>query len=241
MRRYYYDLHLHSCLSACADNDSTPYNIVGMAKLSGLDIVALTDHNTTANCPAFFRACEEYGMVAVGGMELTTSEDIHVVCLFPTLDDTMAFGKEIDGHRTKIKNKKEIFGEQFIVNEEDEVIGEDEFLLSVATDISIEDVLDYTLRHHGICFPAHIDRDSYSVTAVLGAFPLHLPFPAFELHDGEKEDDFRARYGLKNKTMICSSDAHTLEDIRDGEYYILLEDGLPDAQSVREALFQILR
>ena len=241
MRRYYYDLHLHSCLSACAENDATPFNIAGMAKISDLDIVALTDHNTTANCPAFFRACEEYGLVAVGGMELTTSEDIHIVCLFPTLDATMAFGEEIDAHRTKIKNRKEIFGEQFIVGEEDEVVGEDEYLLSVATDISIEDVAEYTLRHDGICFPAHIDRDSYSVTAVLGAFPMHLPFPAFELHDGGKEEDFRKRYGLTGKTMICSSDAHTLEGIRDGEYYILMEDGLPDAQAVRDALFQILR
>ena len=180
-------------------------------------------------------------MVAVGGMELTTSEDIHVVCLFPTLDDTMAFGNEVDAHRTKIKNKKEIFGEQLLVDEDDEVIGEDEHLLSVATDISIEDVSDYVSRHHGLCYPAHIDRDSYSVSAVLGAFPMHLPFSAFELHDGKKEEDFRMRYGLFEHHMICSSDAHTLEDIRDGEYYILLEDDLPDAQAVREALFQALR
>ena len=240
MRKYYYDLHLHSCLSACADNDQTPFNIAGMAKISGLDIVALTDHNTTANCPAFFRACEEYGLVAIGGMELTTSEDIHVVCLFPTLEDTMAYGKEIDAHRTKIKNRKEIFGEQYLIDENDEVIGEDPYLLSVATDISIEDVCDYVSRHNGICFPAHIDRDSYSATTVLGVFPLHLPFSLFELHDGGREEEFRTQYGLGNKKMICSSDAHTLEDIRDGEYYILLDD-LDEAQAIREALFREIR
>ena len=241
MRKYYYDLHLHSCLSACADNDQTPYNIVGMAKLSGLDIVALTDHNTTANCPAFFKACEEYGLVAVGGMELTTSEDIHVVCLFPTLENTMAFGTEMDAYRTKLKNRKEIFGEQYLVDENDEVIGEDPYLLSVATSISIEEVFDYVKKHNGICYPAHIDRDSYSVTAVLGVFPMHLPFPAFELHDGKKEDEMRERYGLQNKMMICSSDAHTLEDIRDGEYFILLEEGLCDADDVRRVLFEKFR
>lgn len=241
MRRYYYDLHLHSCLSACADNDMTPFNIVGMAKLSGLDIVALTDHNSTANCPAFFRACEEYGLVALGGMELTTSEDIHAVCLFVTLEDTMAFGEEIDAHRTKIKNRKEIFGEQYLIDENDEIIGEDPYLLSVATDISIEDVADYVTRHHGICYPAHIDRDSYSVTAVLGAFPTHLPFSLFELHDGAHEEQMRKRFELGQRLMICSSDAHTLDAIRDGEYSIMLEDGLADANAVREAIFEKLR
>ena len=241
MKRYYYDLHLHSCLSACADNDQTPYNIAGMAKLSGLDIIALTDHNTTANCPAFFRACEEYGLVALGGMELTTSEDIHVVCLFRTLSETMAFGNEVDTHRTKIKNRKEIFGEQLLVDENDEVVGEDPYLLSVATDISIEDVSDYVQKHNGICFPAHIDRDSYSVSAVLGSFPMHLSFPAFELHDGEREEEFRERYGLENKIMLSSSDAHTLEDIRDGEYFITLEEGLSDDDAIREAFFERFR
>lgn len=241
MRRYYYDLHLHSCLSACADNDMTPYNIAGMAKISGLDIVALTDHNSTANCPAFFRACEEYGLTALGGMELTTSEDIHAVCLFPTLEDTMAFGEEIDAHRTKIKNKKAIFGEQYLIGDDDEVIGEDEYLLSVATDISIEDVAEYVSRHHGFCYPAHIDRDSYSVTAVLGTFPLHLPFSIFELHDGKREAEFRERYGLGDKYMICSSDAHTLDGIRDGEYFIEMEEEFSDANAIREALFRKFR
>ena len=85
MKKYYYDLHVHSCLSPCGDDDNTPNNIAGMAKLCGLDIIALTDHNSTKNCPAFFKACEKYGLLPIAGMELTTSEDIHVVCLFERL------------------------------------------------------------------------------------------------------------------------------------------------------------
>ena len=241
MRRYFYDLHLHSCLSACADNDNSPANLAGMAKLSGLDIVALTDHNTTANCPAFFKACEELEIVAVGGMELTTSEDIHVVCLFPTLEAAMAFGEEMDAHRTKIPNKKHIFGDQLIMNEDDEVIGEDPYLLSVATDVSLEDVPDFVARHGGVCYPAHIDRQSNSVITTLGTFPPTPEFSLFELHDGQKEDEMRERYALGGKKMICSSDAHRLEDVRDGEYSILLEDGLTTPQQVRDALFRALR
>ena len=82
MNRYYYDLHIHSCLSPCGDNDNTPNNIAGMATLCGLNIVALTDHNSCKNCPAFFAAAKKYGIIPIAGMELTTSEDIHIVCLF---------------------------------------------------------------------------------------------------------------------------------------------------------------
>ena len=94
MSRYTYDLHVHSCLSPCADNDNTPNNIAGMATILGLNIIALTDHNTCKNCPAFFTAAKRYGLVPVAGMELTTSEDIHVVCLFENLEDA--------GHHHKI-------------------------------------------------------------------------------------------------------------------------------------------
>ena len=82
MNRYYYDLHIHSCLSPCGDDDSTPNNIAGMASLKGLQIVALTDHNTCKNCPAIMKKAEEYGVTEIPGMELTTSEEIHVLCLF---------------------------------------------------------------------------------------------------------------------------------------------------------------
>ena len=108
--RYPYDLHNHSCLSPCADNDNTPNNIVGMAYLCGLKIMALTDHNTAKNCPAFFEAAARYGIIPIAGMELTTSEDIHAVCLFPDLPSAMRFDEYIDSHRIKIKNRPEFFG-----------------------------------------------------------------------------------------------------------------------------------
>ena len=140
MNRYYYDFHIHSCLSPCGDDDMTPANIAGTAALAGLNLVALTDHNTVKNCPAFFKAARKYGIVAIAGMELTTSEDIHIVCIFEKLQEALMFGEEIDKHRTLIKNKAEIFGRQQILDEEDNVVGEEEHLLINATDISIEDV-----------------------------------------------------------------------------------------------------
>ena len=95
MSRYYYDFHVHSCLSPCADDDNTPNNLAGMAALCGINIMALTDHNSCKNCPAFFEAAKRNGIIPIAGMELTTSEDIHLVCLFPELDVAMEFDKSI--------------------------------------------------------------------------------------------------------------------------------------------------
>ena len=142
MSRYYYDLHLHSCLSPCGDNDNTPNNLVGMGVLAGLQIMALTDHNTCRNCPAFFEAAKKQGIVPVAGMELTTAEDIHMVCLFKTLDDASAFDEVLDGYRIPIPNRPEIFGRQLIMDEDDNVIGEVDNVLSFATSLSFDEEVD---------------------------------------------------------------------------------------------------
>ena len=171
MNRYYYDMHIHSCLSPCADDDNTPNNIAGMASLCGLNIVALTDHNSCKNCPAFFEACRRYGIIPIAGMELTTAEDIHVICLFEELENAMAFDEMLQKHRLLIKNRTDIFGNQFILDGEDNIIGEEEHFLSNATDISVENVPDLVSPYGGICYPAHIDRQANGIISVLGTFP----------------------------------------------------------------------
>ena len=131
----FYDLHMHSCLSPCGDPDMTPNNIVGMSTLLGLNLIALTDHNTCQNCPAVEELGKANGICVLSGMELTTSEEIHAVCLFPTAEKALNFESFVSQHRMKIKNKKEIYGEQLILNTQDEKIGEIEELLILATDI----------------------------------------------------------------------------------------------------------
>ena len=108
MALFTYDLHVHSCLSPCGDDEMTPCNIAGMAFLAGVRIVALTDHNSCKNCPAFFAACEEYGVTPVPGCELTTSEEIHMVCLFEGLKQAMDFDEAIQPYRMMLKNRVEI-------------------------------------------------------------------------------------------------------------------------------------
>lgn len=241
MNRYYYDLHTHSCLSPCADNDNTPYNLVGMAVLSGINILALTDHNTCKNCPAFFAAAKQYGIIAVAGMELTTAEEIHIVCLFEELDKAMQFSEEIDLRRIKIKNRTDIFGEQLIIGENDEIVGYEEHLLSNATTVSLDEVPKLVEKYGGVCYPAHIDRVANSMISILGGIPKSPEFNCFEIYDTGKITEIKEKYALQNKKIIISSDAHYLEGIRDKENYFDLKDEPYSSNKVRASLFKELR
>ena len=241
MNRYYYDLHVHSCLSPCADNDNTPNNIAGMATLCGLDIVALTDHNSCKNCPAFFKAADRYGIIPVAGMELTTSEDIHVICLFENLDDAMRFDEDIQNHRSLIPNRTDIFGDQLITDGDDNITAEEKYYLTNATDISVEDAPSLVSKYSGICYPAHIDRPSNGIIAVLGTFPDSPGFKAFEINRTENAQDYIKKYSLENKQLIVSSDAHCLTDMRDKENYFELDDKPYSRSLVRHRLFDKLR
>lgn len=241
MSRFYYDFHIHSCLSPCGDDDNTPNNIAGMASLSELDIVALTDHNTCKNCPAFFAAAEKYGIIPIAGMELTTSEDIHIVCLFETLDDALRFDAHLDSKRIKIRNRPEFFGEQLILDGEDRLIGKEEFLLSVATEISVDEVNLTVSSYGGVCYPAHIDRDSNGIIAVLGTIPEDTDFTRFELHDGTRIGEFSEKYNIPKDNFIVSSDAHCLTDMRDKEFFLELDVRDTSPEAVRRKLFELLR
>ncbi len=242
MNKYYYDLHIHSCLSPCGDDDMTPNNIAGMASLNGLNIVALTDHNSAKNCPAFFKAAKRNGIIPVAGIELTTSEDIHLVCLFEELADALRFDEFIQSHRILIPNRVDIFGEQKILNEEDEVIGTEEYLLSNATDISVDNAAEIVMSFGGICYPAHVDREANGIIATLGIFPDNVNFLNAGFHNTEKIDEYNEKFPLlKSRRPLVSSDAHYLWDIRDKEHYLELDDEPYSGDKVRRELFKLLR
>lgn len=242
MSRYYYDLHLHSCLSPCGDNDMTPNNIANMAALAGLNIVALTDHNSTANCPAFFEAAKRAGIVPVAGMELTTAEEIHLICLFEQLEDAMAFGRVIDSRRSKTPNRPEIFGDQWILNGDDEKIGEEPLLLPPATDIALDEAVKLVEQHHGLCHPAHVDRPSNGIIAILGDMPESPRFTRAEFNDPANVQPYLERYPLLRQMQILTcSDAHNLGAIRDKESWFELEDDPYSSRLIRQRLFAALR
>lgn len=241
MTRYYYDFHVHSCLSPCGDNDNTPNNIAGMASLNGVTLMALTDHNTCRNCPAFFKAARRYGVVPVAGMELTTSEDIHVVCLFETLEEALQFNDEVDQRRIRVKNREDIFGEQLILNEEDEIIGREEDLLINATTISLDEAPEIVKKYRGICYPAHIDRPANGCIEILGEFPHYVGFRIAELNDSANKEEYIQKYGLQDLKLLVSSDAHYLDQLREDNDYFDIDDEPYSSALVRQRLFEELR
>lgn len=240
MNRYFYDLHIHSCLSPCADNDMTPNNIAGMAAIKGLQIVALTDHNSTKNCRAFFAAAKKQGIIPVAGMEMTTAEDIHIVCLFPTLESAEEFDKEYQQYRVLYPNRTDIFGEQLIMDENDEVIGEEENLLLNASTLSVEDAVELLAKYGAVTFPAHIDRDENGMIASLGCIPEDPHFHCVEFRDNSSIEAYIAKYGLEDKRVVTDSDAHYLWDISEAENFLDLEDEPYSSALVRASLLRLL-
>lgn len=241
MKNYYYDLHIHSCLSPCGDDSATPDSIAGMGELNGLQLMALTDHNTCKNCPAFFEAAKRHGILPIAGMELTTAEDIHMLCLFASLEDAMWFDKEVSERLIKIPNRADIFGNQLICDSEDNIIGEEEFLLINATDISIDYAPDLVEKYGGICLPAHIDRTSNGVISVLGVFPETPVFSCSELHDRTKLDEYSNLSGVGKNKILINSDAHYLWDIKEKLDFISLEDIPPNCDNAGEYLLNFLK
>ena len=227
--KLFYDFHIHSCLSPCGDNDSTPNNIVNMALIKGLHVIALADHNTGKNCPAAMAVGKKNGLVVLPAMELTTSEDIHVLCLFEKYEDLEKLETYIQKTRLRIPNKPKIFGRQYIMDENDEIVGEEENLLIVSSGISVEDVAALVKGFGGIPVPAHIDKQSNGLVGVLGAFDYCL---GFELIESTLDS------GVK-LPQITNSDAHYLWDIAEAEHFIEAESC--SARGVFAALREMCR
>jgi len=216
----------------------TPNNIAGMATLQGVGILALTDHNTCRNCPAFFEACRKQGIVPIAGMELTTAEDIHLVCLFPELEAAMAFDREVYSHLMPIQNRPDIFGNQLVLNGDDEEIGREERLLISATDLWVSDAIALAKSFGAHVHPAHIDRSSNGMIAILGDVPAEYGFGTVEYRDAASRAEYEAKYlSLMGTQALFCSDAHHLWEIGEPLHTIELADEPYSSSKVRESLF----
>lgn len=217
--KIYYDLHIHSCLSPCASEEMTPNNIVNMSMIKGLDVIAVTDHNSTLNCESIAKLCEETNLLFIPGTEIQTIEDVHVVCLFPDLGSTRQFQTFIEANRMPIKNKPEKFGDQWIVNERDEIIGDEVFALISSLNVSIEEVVSEVKRLNGAAFPAHVNKKANSIFSNLGFIPEGLAVASLEIFSGPDSKTYIEKY--KNKYLLLkNSDAHYIGDISERENYI---------------------
>lgn len=223
--KLFYDFHLHSCLSPCGDNDMTPYNLVNMAKILGYDIIALTDHNSCQNCRASVEVGENIGLTVVPGMELCTLEEAHVVCLFPDIESAENFSEYVVSTMPPVCNRPEIFGDQLIMDCADGIIGTQDKLLTMASSISISYVSDTVSEYGGVCYPAHIDRSSFSVISNLGMITPDMNFSAVEMTDEADRDKLKQEHTiLKNAKIMSGSDAHYLENMKEAVHTLELSE-----------------
>lgn len=218
--RYFYDLHLHSALSPCGDEDMTPNNIVNMALLKGLDIIALSDHNSAGNLRAAAKAAGSR-LLVIPAIEVESAEEVHIVCYFPSVDRAEQFSEELKAQLPPIENRPDIFGRQLYLNEKDEVTGEEHQLLVCASGLSIEQVFSLTANYGGASVPAHIDRSSSSILSNLGFIPPDLPVSALEITAKGRAELEQKFAGFR---ILTNSDAHYLEDIAEPEFSLDLEE-----------------
>ena len=187
-----YDLHMHSCLSPCAEDDMTPANIAGLAKLAGAELIAVTDHNAADNLPAVQCCCNAYGLRLLPGVEVNTAEEIHVLCYFKTVDTALEFGRLLYAALPEFPYDPAVWGRQLVMDENDEVLR------------TVE----------GVAVPAHVEKDSYALLSVLGFLPEDLPFAAVELHDASRLEGLVEKGLLPaGLEVLSSSDAHRMEDV----------------------------
>lgn len=222
--KIYTDFHIHTALSPCGDNDMTPNNIVNMALIKGLDAIAITDHNSCENVQVCAEVGKRKGLLVIPGMELQTREDVHAICLFKTVEKALAFQNYIYKRLPQISNNEKVFGEQLVFDAEDNVIRHNYRLLLTSADISFDDAYKIASEYDGKMFPAHIDRDSYSIITSLGFIPDYLGIKVVELYNPNNVYElFNKEILYKGYKHIHSSDAHYLEDILERVNYIEIE------------------
>jgi len=232
MKPVYYDLHIHTALSPCANDDMTPNDIVGMALLNGLDLIAITDHNSFSNAKSVYIAAKAMQvqagkeLIVLPGIEVSTAEEVHVICLFEDLDSAAGFEDDLAPYFSMLPNRVDIFGHQLIYDENDNITGEESRMLISPASISFDDLHSLVHKHSGAFIPAHIDRDSFSVVSNLGFLPPHLDINTIEVSPRGVDSGFVNKNAdiYSDKKMIFSSDAHQLWSISERENFIMLPE-----------------
>lgn len=203
------DLHIHSCLSPCAEMEMTPNNVVNMAWLKGLDAIAVADHNRALNLPACAQVAQARGLLLLPAIEVACREEVHMLCYFPTLAQAQAFDNWLYDKLPPLPNRPDFFGEQWVLDEEDQHMATEPRLLVQATQASLAQVAAQVQALEGVAVPAHINRGANSLLGVLGFFPPDVCFSAVEVDPRAKPPS----QPLGGYTILHSSDAHRLAEI----------------------------
>jgi PHP family Zn ribbon phosphoesterase len=208
------DLHLHTVLSACAETEMLPELILERARELGLGLIAITDHNSAENAAAMVQAAQGTGITVLPGMEVQTREEVHLLCLFDTLEQVRFWQEVVYAHLPRLKNNEAVFGTQVVLNAEGEPIGANDRLLATSTFFSVEEVVQRVHAVNGLCIPAHVDRPAYSLIANLGFIPPELRIRGVEISHLIGPNDARTRFRqLEHYSLVASGDAHRLKEM----------------------------
>jgi PHP family Zn ribbon phosphoesterase len=235
LKEYKADLHIHTCLSPCADLHMNPVEIIRTATETGLDIIAITDHNSSENVISTVNAAANSGLTVLAGMEVTTSEEVHIVALFNDITSLTEFQGIVYKNLQPGENDESKFGEQVVVNENNEVLCFNKRLLIGATVLNASSIVSIIHRLGGISIASHIDREAFGIISQLGFIPNDLKFDALEISpktDREKAGQLFKDY--RSYTWISSSDAHYLKDIGKRKTHFFMNE--PTISEISRAL-----
>lgn len=218
------DLHIHTVLSPCGDFEMSPTAIVDRALARGLDMIAISDHNTTRQVKVTQRIGKAKGLFVLGGVEVTSQEETHCLCFFPNDEQLDAFQAFLDAHLPPIPNDEDRFGYQLIVDENDEIVGEEQYHLLNAIDVDIDGIYDEVHRIGGLFVPAHINKGTTSLMSQLGFVPPDLRADALEINKFITRDEIVKKFAyLKRFHFITDSDAHFINNVGDVYNIIYME------------------
>ncbi len=230
LKTFVADLHIHTCLSPCAEVDMTPLRIVERAVSEGLDIIAISDHNSVENVAVAMKVASQKGLALLPAMEVTSSEEVHVLAVFGSQGDAYRMQEIV--YQNMIMGSGGGWGEQVIVNERDEVMGFNDKPLFSATTLSLGALVREIHSIGGLAIASHIDRDAFSVIGQLGFVPDDVEFDAFEVTRPADAGSLRSLY--PDMPHLSSSDAHSLGDVGRRTSSFLIEE--PSFDEVGKAL-----
>jgi PHP family Zn ribbon phosphoesterase len=211
MNTFRADLHVHTVLSPCAGVEMIPPLIVQAALEKGINLIAITDHNATANVRAVMEAAKGTRLSVLAGMELQTREEVHLLCLFDSAEQAETWQKVVDARLPDRPNNPEFFGEQFVVDATGDFIRREERLLSISADLELEAAAAQVKALGGLAIPAHVDRQAFGLIANLGLIPPG--FEALEITRRLSPQAARQKYPqIGALPLIQGGDVHFLED-----------------------------
>jgi len=228
------DLHLHTVASACAEPEMTPPAIALRARELDLQLIAVTDHHSVENVQAVRQAAAGLGISVLPGMEVQTREEVHVLCLFPSMEPAVQWQAWIWEHLPNLPNREDFFGPQRVVDAAGRLLRKNPRLLQTSVNLSLEEVIARAEGFGGLAIPAHVDRPRYSLFANLGMVPDGLSLAGAEISRHLTAAEARARFPqLQGLGLIQSGDAHRLSEILRNTHLLLRE---PSLEEVRLAL-----